>query len=266
METNPEYVDILDNLPEKLRKAHRFGDWNMFEGQYFEEFVDNPEHYLDRRWTHVIEGFDIPRHWQIFRSFDFGYSKPFSCGWWAMDGDGRVYRILEAYGCTGEPDTGLKWEPNKIFAKIKEIETSHAWLRDKQIIGVADPSIWDSSRGESIANTGEKHGIYFDAGDNKRLAGWMQLRYRFAFDEQGIPMMYIFNNCKDAIRTIPDLVYSERDVEDLDTKGEDHAVDEMRYFAMLNPIAPRKTTKPREMIHDPLDIQTQIIRPTFFQS
>ena len=58
-------------------------------------------------------------------------------------------------------------------------------------------------------------------------------------------MLYVFNTCRDFIRTIPSLAYSERDVEDIDTAGEDHIYDETRYFLMSRPIAPTTPkTKP----------------------
>lgn len=253
MERNPEYIKILDNLPSKLKKAHRFGDWNVFEGQYFEEFMDLQEHYQDRRFTHVIEPFEVPKEWKIYRSFDFGYARPFSCGWWAVDYDKRMYRILELYGCTGEPNVGVKWEPNKIFSKIKEIENTHRWLKGKQIFGVADPSIWDASRGESIAQCAERHRVYFEKGDNERLAGWMQVRYRLAFDENGIPMMYVFKTCKDTVRTLPELIFDDKNPEDLDTDGEEHIADELRYCCMMNPIAPPTIKEVKTILDDPLN-------------
>lgn len=148
LEKDPEYVKKLEALPGKLRKAWLEGDWNIFEGQFFEEFRNDPNHYKDRIWTHVIEPFEIPRDWRIYRSFDFGYSKPFSCDWWAIDYDGRAYLILQLYGCT-EANEGIKWPPDKIFSEIKRLENEHRWLAGKQIFGVADPSIWDASRGEA---------------------------------------------------------------------------------------------------------------------
>ena len=239
METNPLYVQQLEALPPKMRRAWLEGDWSIFEGQFFEEFRDDPEHYKDRRYTHVIEPFDIPRGWNIYRSFDFGYAKPFSCDWWAVDYDGCAYLILQLYGCTGEPNTGVKWMPHRIFEEIYKIEHEHPLLKGKTIIGVADPSIWDASRGESVEEVASKYGIYFSPGDNKRIAGWMQVHYRLAFDENGFPMVYFFNTCKAAIRTLPLLQYDDKHVEDLNTEGEDHFADSFRYFCMSRPITPR---------------------------
>lgn len=254
MESNPEYVKVLDALPEKLRQAHRFGNWDIFDGQFFEEFRDNPEGYQTGKDTHVIEPFEIPREWNIYRSFDFGYAKPFSCAWWAVDYDGRLYRILELYGCTKTPNEGVKWTPEKIFQEIATIEREHRWLKGKQIFGVADPSIWDDSRGVAIAETAAKCGVYFNKGDNKRLPGWMQVHYRLSFDENGVPMMYIFNTCQGFIRTIPELTYSTTNPEDLDTTGEDHIADETRYMCMARPVPPTVKVEQKKIYDDPLDL------------
>ena len=246
MASQPGYLRSLEKLPGKLRQAWLYGRWDVYEGQFFEEFTDDPRHYKDRRYTHVIDPFEIPAHWKLYRSFDWGYHRPFSCGWWAVDCDGVAYRILELYGCTGEANEGVKWTPDQVFGKIREIEREHRFLAGKKIIGVADPAIWDAETGESIADTAARHQVFFTPGDNKRLPGWMQLHYRLRFDEQGFPLLYVFRNCKAFIRTLPLLQYDSSNSEDLDTEGEDHAADEARYFCMSRPIKPRPITEEKK--------------------
>lgn len=258
MEMSPEYKAELEALPPKLRKAWLEGSWDIFEGQFFEDFLDDPEHYLDRQWTHVIDPFEIPIGWKIYRSFDWGYNKPFSCGWWAVDYDGVIYRILELYGCTRQPNEGVKWTPPKVFAEIARIEREHRWLAGKKIIGIADPAIWDAETGESIADTAAKHSVFFTPGDNKRIPGWMQMHYRLAFDQNGYPMMYIFRNCQAFIRTIPLLQYDEHKPEDLDTDGEDHVADECRYMCMSRPLKPRIPAEPDEYSKTPMAMYLDI--------
>ena len=242
MEKQPDYLRSLEKLPPKLRAAWLEGSWDVYQGQFFEDFLDDPSHYLDRRYTHVIEPFEVPPDWKLYRSFDWGYNRPFSCGWWAVDYDGVAYRILEFYGCTGQPNEGLRWPPQQVFREIARIEREHRWLAGKRIQGVADPAIWDAETGESIADTAAKHGVWFTPGDNKRLPGWMQMHYRLALDEGGYPRMYVFRNCKAFIRTIPLLQYDETRCEDLDTDGEDHIADETRYFLMSRPVKPHVQT------------------------
>ncbi len=255
MEADPDYVRRLEALPAHKRRAHLHGDWNVYEGQVFEELRDDPAHYADRRHTHVIAPFQPPAHWQCYRSFDFGYAKPFSVGWWVKDGDGRLYRILELYGCAkNEENVGVRMTPEEIFRSIAKTEREHPWLCGKKIIGVADPAIWDASRGESIAETGERCGIYFERGDNRRVAGWMQLHNRLAFDENGVPMLYVFSTCRDFLRTVPILQYSRLHPEDVDSDMEDHIADESRYLCMLVPIQPKFTRREEKItVFDPLD-------------
>ena len=253
LERQPDYLQQLETLPPKLREAWLHGSWDVYEGQFFEDFRDVPEHYRDRRWTHVIEPFVPDKGWTVCRSYDFGYGKPFSCAWWAVDYDGVIYRILELYGCTRTPNEGVKWTPDRQFAEIRRIETEHPWLKGREITGVADPAIWDASRGESVAQTAARYGVYFSPGDNERIAGWMQCHYRLQFDENGYPRMYVFRNCRAFIRTVPLMLYSQTRPEDLDTALEDHVCDEWRYFCMSRPVRPIRGGQTAAIWSDPLD-------------
>ena len=275
MESQPEYKAFLENLPPKLRAAWLDGAWDIFEGQFFEELRFKPDAQKcieagisvedalkQHRWTHVIPPFDINkgerRGWNIMRSYDFGYNKPFSLGYWAVDYDGVLYRILELYGCTGTPDEGVKWTPDEQFRRIVELEQTHPWLKGRKIIdSVADPAIWDSSRGESVADTAAKYGIYFTPGDNARIPGWMQVHYRLQFDDNGYARMYVFDNCKAFIRTMPLMMYSETKPEDLDTKLEDHCPDEVRYMCMSRPVEPIIVQEKKTVYFDPLNQFTE---------
>jgi phage terminase large subunit len=272
MESNPEYIKELESLPPKLRQAWLEGRWDVFEGAFFEEFRATPEPQkchdagiteeialAEHRWTHVIKPFDIPKEWKIYRSYDFGYGKPFSVCWYAVDYENRAYMILELYGCTGTANEGVRWTAAQQFDKVLEIEREHPYLKGKRIQGVADPSIWDGSKGISVAEEAEKRQLWFDKGINDRIAGWMQIHERLKFDENGYAMLYIFENCKDAIRTLPLMMYDEHKPEDLDTDLEDHIADSLRYFCMMRPIAPRKIEEKKKPMYDPLN---QYVEPS----
>ena len=141
LENDPGYLGTLAALPEAEKKALLYGDWDSFTGQVFTEWKNDPAHYDDQRWTHVIRPFRIPGHWKIWRGYDFGYSKPFSVGWYAADEEGRLYRIRELYGCTGTPNEGIKADPVKQARMIREAEENDPMLRGRTILGVADPSL-----------------------------------------------------------------------------------------------------------------------------
>ena len=257
----PDYIRSLEKLPGKLRDAWLYGRWDIFEGQFFEDFrIDPPADKGDpeelrrqRRWCHVIKPFNIPRTWTIYRSYDWGYGKPFSFGWWAVDYDGVLYRILELYGCTRTPNQGVKWTVDRQMQEAKRLEEEHPLLKGREILGVADPSIWDGSKGESVADTAVKYGLYFSPGVNDRIPGWMQVHYRLAFDENGYAGMYIFDTCKAFIRTIPTLQFDDQKPEDLNTEGEDHVADEVRYMCMSRPIRPVEAPEAAPIWSDPLN-------------
>lgn len=256
-EADPNYLATLASLPEAEREALLYGSWDSFQGQVFREWKNDSDHYKDRKWTHVIEPFDIPLDWKIMRSFDFGYSKPFSVGWNAVDHEGKMYRIAEWYGCTGSPNVGLQIEPSQIAAGIKDMEEHNEFLKGRKITHcVADPAIFEKSTGQSIADIMEKQRVYWSPGDNKRIPGKMQYHYRLAFNKYGDPMFQVFNTCKHFIRCIPLLIYSDKHPEDIDTDMEDHNYDEQRYAFMENPIAPRANVLTQIDLNDPLNQRT----------
>lgn len=254
LQNDPDYVVRLAAMPAAERDALLYGNWDSFSGQVFTEWRNDPDHYADRRGTHVIKPFLVPEGWTIWRGFDWGYSRPFSVGWYAVDWDGRLYRIRELYGCTGEPNVGVKWEAGKVAAEIRRIEETDPNLKGRKIRGVADPAIFaDASGTGSIGDTMERSGVYWDAAQHDRINGKMQIHHRLAMDDEGVPMLYVFDTCRHFIRTVPNLVYDTTDVEDVDTDGEDHIYDELRYVCMENPIAPPKRSKAELKPWSPFD-------------
>ena len=257
LENDPGYLTRLASLPDAERRALLYGDWDGFSGQVFTEWRNDPDRYSERIGTHVISPFTVPRDWSIIRGFDWGYSRPFSVGWYAEDRDGTLYRIRELYGCTGTPDVGVRWEATRLAEEIRRIESEDENLRGRIIHGIADPAIYQKNGGESIGGIMERLGVYFDRADNSRIAGKMQVHDRLAFDSAGRPSLYVFSTCRNFLRTIPCLVYSSVDVEDVDTTGEDHIYDELRYVCMARPMR-RKNEAPGSVglkkSYDPLDL------------
>ena len=267
LQNDPDYITRLASMPEAERKALLYGDWDTFSGQVFTEWRNDSEHYLDRVNTHVIAPFKVPDTWSIWCGMDWGYSKPFSVGWYAVDHERRLYRIREYYGCTGTPNMGVKLEPSEVARQIRRIEAEDPNLKGRTIHRVGDPAIWGSDGTESIGALFERERVFFEKGDHARIDGKMQVHHRLAFDENGWPMLYVFNTCKHFIRTVPNLVYDETDVEDIDTDGEDHIYDELRYVCMKNPIAPRPRKVDEPKPYDPLDLQEKPVydRYDFFR-
>ena len=255
VENDPNYIVRLASMPEADREALLYGNWDSFSGQVFTEWKNDSTHYEDRKNTHVIRAFEVPKTWNIWCGLDWGYSRPFAVGWFAVDHERRLYHIRELYGCTGTPNVGVKWEPSQVAREIKRIEAEDPNLKDRKILRVGDPAIWGSDGTESIGALFERERVYFERGDHARIDGKMQMHHRFAFDEDGRPMLYVFDTCRNFIRTVPNLVYDDTNVEDIDTDGEDHIYDMARYVAMKNPIAPRINKAAEIKPYDPLSTE-----------
>ena len=232
----------------ELVRAWLEGDWSVIAGAFFPEFS------LDR---HVIAPRPLPEHWARFRSMDWGSARPFSVGWWAIsDGTmpdiprGALVRYREWYGAAG-PNVGLRLTAEEVADGIKAREARD--LSGGHMLGVADPAMFAEDGGPSIAERMQRRGVIWRPADNKRvpkhgaLGGWDQVRGRLRGDGEK-PALLMFSTCTDAIRTLPALQHDGARPEDLDTEGEDHAADEIRYACMSRPYTP-----PAVVIRPPRD-------------
>ena len=237
------------------------GDWDIFEGAYFTEW---------RAEKHVLAPFEIPKYWARYRAFDWGSAAPFSVGWWAVASEptvrpegvipkGAIIRYREWYGVSRDrnnaaiPNTGLKMTNADVARGILGMQA-----KDEKInVSVADPSIFASKGGPSIADEMGAVGVFWNRADNTRvksdgpISGWAQVRHRLVGID-GRPMLYVFDTCRDFIRTFPGLQHDTAHPEDVNTSGEDHIGDETRYMCSARPWAapppppPARTDKYRE--------------------
>ena len=162
MKAQPDYVKQLEALPPKLKEAWLYGKWDIFDGQFFEDFViGNEMEKSELRFTHVIKPFDISRGeargWKLYRSYDFGYNRPFSCAWWAVVTD----RIADKIGSeTLSKIAGLNHKKllSSIFKQIvtdssdSELEAAMNYAADLMSGDRRKPD-WDALAEEVIQRT-----------------------------------------------------------------------------------------------------------------
>jgi len=242
---DPQYRLRLRGLGHPaMVKAMEDGDWNVLLGAFFPEWSTA---------QHVIDPFTPPKHWTVFGAFDWGSARPFSFGWYAVANgdalpDGRSFprgcliKFREWYGMEdGQPNVGLRLTAERVGEGIREREADLVRAGIKVAYRTADPSCWKEDGGPSIA---ERMCVPLQPADNSRLAGWDQLRSRLVGDD-GNPMLLITSNCVHTIRTLPAVQSDSVKLDDVDSDGEDHAPDEVRYACMSRPwVRPVAVVKP----------------------
>lgn len=203
-----------------LVRAFEKGDWDAVVGSFLEGVWDEEQH--------VVEPFEIPATWKVWKSMDWGFAKPYSVGWYAMDPDGVIYRWRELYGYGGKADVGTREEASAVAAKIKLIEKHDERFGYEYRQCPADSSIFSNIGAErSIGRIFRDHGV-------KWVEAYKAPRSRINGAQLIIELLRagkfkVFRNCKHWIRTVPALMPDENNIEDVNTKMEDHAWDETRY-------------------------------------
>lgn len=235
---DPDYIKRLDALPEKERKALKYGNWDIFDGQFFTEFDRN---------IHVIEPFVIPKDWYVYFVMDYGLDK--LAGYWiAVDYNNNAYVFREVY------------ESNLLVSqardKIKEMTNEDVYMY------LAPPDLWNRHKetGKSTADIFAEGNIALYKTNNDRIQGWLQMKewlkpYK---DEQGCTTakLKIFNTCKNLIRCLPQVQHDAKRVGDIANEPHEltHSVDAIRGFCVYWTQEPIFVPKKQEL---PFELQTE---------
>lgn len=233
LKASPDYLNMLDTLPEDVRRAWRYGDWNTLSGSFFPEF--RPE-------THVVKPFlRVPQEWKKYRAFDYGLDM-FACLWVAVDFDGRcwVYREVQQSGMIVSEAADLM---NALTSPAEHIEFT-----------IAPPDMWNRQKdsGRSMAEIFMEHGVGIIKASNNRVQGWMALKelLKPMVTDADRPGLLVTNDCTGLIRYLPAIQHDDKNPSDCSTEPHEitHIVDAARYFAVTRVIGAQRTeeTEPAE--------------------
>lgn len=235
---DPDYIDRLDNLPEKERQALKFGDWEIYDGMFFPEF---------KRRTHVIEPFVIPNEWIRYISIDYGLDM-FAVLFHAVDTNGKDYIYNEIY------------ESNLIVSEAaKMLKKYPDTLKARYIF--APPDLWNrrNDTGKSAAEIFYQNGIELTKCSADRINGWISVKewikpYTSKDEQTGSTItdtnLKVFNNCLNLIRCLSAVQHDEKEVNDVATEPHEltHITDSLRYFC-ISRTSPTKLKEKSKEIH-----------------
>lgn len=215
MESSPDYVQALDLLPEDIRNAHRYGDWDALAGTYFSEF--RPE-------LHTCKPFRIPDEWPRYRAFDYGLDM-FACLWIAVDFSGRCY-VYREY-C----------ESDLVVSDAARVMRACTPPEERVSFTIAPPDMWNRQKdsGKNMAELFMQNGIGLLKASNSRIQGWLALKELMKLRKDGKPGLIIFSDCKSLIEFLPALQHDTKNPSDCAKEPHEitHAPDALRYFAVM---------------------------------
>ena len=194
LEGSPDYINALDLLPEDIRKAHRYGDWDALSGGYFPEFTVK---------THVIKPFAIPDSWVKYRAFDYGLDM-FACLWIAVDFNGRHYVYREFA------------ESKLIVSEAARAALTSTPANERVEYTVAPPDMWSTQKdtGKTMATLFAESGLPVLKANNSRVQGWLAVKEFFKIMPDGKPNMVVFETCKGLIDDIMAIQHDEKNPSD----------------------------------------------------
>ena len=215
MDHSPDYIQMLDLLPDDLRAAHRYGDWDAMAGQFFGEF---------RRETHVVKPFLVPREWPRYRAIDYGLDM-FACLWVAVDFGGRawVYREVQ--------------QPGLIVSDAAALMRGLTLPEERIEYTIAPPDLWSTQKdtGRTMAEVFARNGVGLARASNSRVQGWLTLKEYLKPGADGRPNLLVTEDCPCIIRNLPALRHSDKNPSDCATEPHDitHICDALRYFVQF---------------------------------
>lgn len=228
LEGSPDYVNALELLPEDIRRAHRYGDWDALSGGYFPEFS---------RRTHVVADFPVPKGWTKYRAFDYGLDL-FACLWIAVDYNGRCYVYREF------AESGL------IVSQAARAALAVTTDKEKISYTIAPPDMWSTQKdtGKTMAQVFLENGLDLVRANNSRVQGWMALKELMKPMADGRPGLLVFESCRGLIDDLMAIQHDEKNPSDCAKHPHEvtHRPDALRYFAQLRTLKPELPAREEE--------------------
>lgn len=227
-----EIDEAKKELTEDTFQQEYMADFRKYTGLVYKEF---------QREVNVIQPFDIPREWTIYRSLDFGSTNPTACLFIGVDGDENWFIFKEHY------QTGQTID-------------FHAGVINSLSDGLSISATYGDPSGAQWISEFAQKGIYISPA-NKETGTQFNSWVRFGIEkvaeklkvvpghrvpsipnqtQEGLPQLYIFNTCTSTIREFETYRWKEKSVTqaqdlnepDVPEKANDHAMDALRYFAV----------------------------------
>lgn len=254
-----KYIAKLDSLTGARKARLRHGLWVQAEGAVYESY--DPA-------IHVVDHFEVPHQWSRYWSIDFGYTNPFVCGFWAMDGDGRLHLYREIY------QTGLLVEDAaRECLNLVGARNPDTGKRDWSKAREPKPKAVVCDHDAEDRATLERHlGMKTTAAKKDKGMGIQAVEKRLRKAGDGRPRIFFMSGAlvkrdeelEDAKKPcctseeFDGYVWADKDTKEEPVKVNDHGMDMSRYMVMYFDAVTGQLTKPHTRMAYP-NGQAQVV-------
>ncbi|MEG2191931.1 MAG: phage terminase large subunit, partial [Oscillospiraceae bacterium] len=218
LDKDRRYLSRLEHLSERDKKALLYGQWDIFDGQYFDEWD---------RGIHVIKPFEIPSHWKKYISMDYGLDM-LAAYFIAVDDEENAYVYKEIY------------RSNLIISSAATLIKS--FVNEEISAFYAPPDLWNRRQdsGKSVEQIFAQNGLYLTKSINDRQVGWYAvkefLKVKLGAKSEKTAKLKIFTTCTNLIRTLPSLIHDSKNPNDVSNTPHEytHGPDAIRYFCVMH--------------------------------
>ena len=214
LKADPAYVKQLESLPKKLKDAWLYGNWDVFEGQFFPEF---------RQELHVVAREAIPTSLRYFAAMDYGFDM-LAALLMGIDRDGNLFVLREV--CL--PELTLHAAAERVAELCRGYEVEYV---------VSSPDLWNRRQDTGRSGFEIMQGVHgmppMVSADNRRVPGWRILR-EYLNSSESQPKLRICSECATLIRSLPALLCDALRNEDASDSPHEvtHAPEALRYAVM----------------------------------
>jgi phage terminase large subunit len=231
-----DYEESLAVLGDARYRQLRWGDEDVFDGQFFSEWREHK----DGEPYHV-ERLEVPDGTEGFCSLDWGFNDPFVCYWWCCLPDGRYYIRRE-------------WKDDHVYAEDfakrwwQITREDLGWKRARYLVVGGDTNAkhgLKTAHGESVQDTLRAFGLPVRDADRDRKNGWYRLHELLRPTPWGKPWLVVDPSCTYLRRTLPNAPCDPNDLDEIDEKAfpDVHGLESVRYGGMSRPSPTRVVVK-----------------------
>jgi len=242
---NPDYVNVLKNITNPTKRAMWLeGMWDAAPGLYFDNFLYDEDHIIKQKDFVWGVDFSLKTH-EIYRFIDYGTKAPTAVLFAAFNKKTGKLVIFDELIMKGgnliqdefEFDFETSAAPT-VQAKmiLAYTRSRHPYLTEDDFEdNIADSAMWQktSEKDEVLYSPAE---LYEEAGlsltscgkkNRVQEAAVVYDGFNIPFD--GIPRIRITENCFYTIETVQTADQSPKNMDDINTECEDHAIDSLKY-------------------------------------